>query len=122
MITLHDAPVLLAIILALLMGLGAIVAPTLVARQFDTPELSAAGRSEVRSVYGGFGLAMSTMFVVALLRPELRAGICYTTGAALAGMAGGRVLSALIDREIGRYPLFYLSLEAGMATMLLWSA
>lgn len=29
---------------------------------------------------------MAIMFAVALLRPELRAGICYTTGAALAGM------------------------------------
>lgn len=122
MFTLHDAPLFLAFVLALLMGLGAILAPRRVTRQFDIPELSAAGRSEVRAVYGGFGLAMAVMFAVALARPDLRAGIGLTTGAALAGMAGGRLLSAMMDREIGRLPLFYLCLEIAIAATLFWSA
>ncbi len=118
----HDAPILLALILALLMGLGAIAAPVLVTRQFDILELTAAGRNEVRSVYGGFGVAMAAMFALALWRPELRSGICLTTAAALTGMAGGRLLSALIDRRIGRYPLFNLCLEAVVATLLFYAA
>jgi hypothetical protein len=122
MIMLHNAPRLLALILALLMGVGAIVAPATVTRQFDVADLTAAGRNEVRSVYGGFGIAMAAMFAVALWRPELRAGICLTTGAALAGMAGGRLLSAVMDRGIGRFPLFYLCLEAILAAALFWSA
>jgi hypothetical protein len=89
MIMLHDATLLLALILALLMGVGAIVAPVLVTRQFDVADRTLAGRKEVRPVYGGFGIAMAAMFAVSLWRPELRAGICLTTGAALAGMAGG---------------------------------
>lgn len=72
----------------LLMGIGAIVAPIRVTRQFDILELTAAGRNEVRSVYGGFGVAMAAMFSLALWRPDLRVGICLTTAAALAGMAG----------------------------------
>lgn len=108
--------------LALMMGLGAIAAPTRVTRQFGILELTAAGRNEVRSVYGGFGVAMATMLALALWRPELRSGICLTTTAALAGMAGGRVLSWLIDRQIGRYPLFYLCLEAVVASLLFYAA
>jgi hypothetical protein len=45
-----------------------------------------------------------------------------TTAAALAGMAGGRLLSSLIDRQIGRYPLFYLCLEAVVASLLFYAA
>ena len=119
---LHDVPILLALILALLMGLGAIIVPIRVTRQFDILELTAAGRNEVRSVYGGFGVAMAVMFALALWRPELRNGICLTAAAALAGMAGGRLLSALIDRKIARYPLFYLCLEAVVASLLLYAA
>lgn len=104
------------------MGLGAIATPIRVTRQFDILELTAAGRNEVRSVYGGFGVAMAAMFALALLRPELRSGICLTAAAALTGMAGGRLLSALIDRQIGRYPLFYLCLEAVVASLLFYAA
>jgi hypothetical protein len=121
-LALQDAPILLALMLALVMGLGAIVSPIRVTRQFDILELTAAGRNEVRSVYGGFGLAMAAMFALALWRPELRGGICLTAAAALSGMAGGRLLSALIDRQIGRYPLFYLCLEAGVAMLLFYAA
>ena len=121
-LALNDAPILLALMLALLMGLGAIAAPTRVTRQFGILELTAAGRNEVRSVYGGFGVAMATMLALALWRPELRSGICLTTAAALAGMAGGRLLSWLIDRQIGRYPLFYLCLEAVVASLLFYAA
>jgi hypothetical protein len=120
-IALHDAPILLALGLALVMGLGAIATPIRVTRQFDILELTAAGRNEVRSVYGGFGVAMAVMFALALWRPELRGGICLTAAAGLAGMAGGRLLSALIDRQIGRYPLFYLCLETVVASLLFYA-
>jgi hypothetical protein len=121
-LALHDVPILLALILALLMGLGAIIVPIRVTRQFDILELTAAGRNEVRSVHGGFGVAMAVMFALALSRPELRSGVCLTAAAALAGMAGGRLLSALIDRQIGHSPLFYLCLEAVVASLLFYAA
>lgn len=71
------------------MGLIALAAPARVTGQFGIAELQAAGRHEVRAVYGGFGLVMSGMSVASLLSPGLRTGICLTVGVALLGMTGG---------------------------------
>lgn len=101
-----------------LMGLVAFTAPVWVTRQFDIPTLSAAGRNEVRAVYGGFGLMMAAMLVIALTAPALRAGIAATVGAALAGMAAGRLISAALDRGIGRFPALYLCIETVGAALL----
>jgi hypothetical protein len=104
------------------MGLAAIFAPRRVTEQFDIPVLTKAGRNEVRAVYGGFGLVMAGMLVVALMQLDLRAGICLTLSGALAGMAGGRILSALIDRGIDRFPGLYLCIELIGAGLLLYAA
>jgi hypothetical protein len=93
-----------------------------VSRQFDIPTLTAAGRNEVRAVYGGFGLAMAAGLAAALAVPGLRAGVCLAVAAALAGMAGGRLVSAGIDRTLGRLPALYLMLEAVMAAALAYAA
>ncbi|MCA6299790.1 MAG: DUF4345 family protein [Phenylobacterium sp.] len=120
--TLNDLPILLAILGFVVMGIGALVSPQRVSRQFDIPTLTAAGRNEVRAVYGGFGLAMAAGLVAALALPGLRAGVCLTVAAALAGMAGGRLVSAGIDRTLGRLPALYLVLEAVMAAALVYAA
>lgn len=101
------------------MGLGSILKPVLVTRQFDINALSIAGRNEVRAVYGGFGILMSLSLAIALQEPLLRNGICLTVAAALGGMAFGRLLSALLDRSINKWPLFYLFIEATCTTLLL---
>lgn len=93
------------------MGVGSLLKPAKVTSQFDIPTLSTAGRNEVRAVYGGFGIMMSCALVVAILDSALRSGICFTVAAALGGMAGGRVLSGLIDGKIDKWPRFYLLLE-----------
>ena len=121
-ITLNDLPILVAILGFGVMGIGALVSPLRVSRQFDMPTLTAAGRSEVRAVYGGFGLAMAAGLAAALALPGLRAGVCLTVAAALAGMAGGRLVSAGIDRALGRLPALYLVLEAVMAAALAYAA
>ncbi len=120
--TLNDLPILLAILGFVVMGIGALVSPQRVSRQFDIPTLTAAGRNEVRAVYGGFGLAMAAGLVAALALPGLRAGVCLAVAAALAGMAGGRLVSAGIDRTLGRLPALYLMLEAVMAAALAYAA
>jgi hypothetical protein len=120
--TLNDLPILLAILGFVVMGIGALVSPQRVSRQFDIPTLTAAGRNEVRAVYGGFGLAMAAGLVAALAVPGLRAGVCLAVAAALAGMAGGRLVSAGIDRTLGRLPALYLVLEAVMAAALVYAA
>ena len=104
------------------MAFAAIIAPARVTEQFGIPELTIAGRNEVRAVYGGFGLAVAGILVTALATPDLRAGICLAVGVALGGMAGGRVLSALLDRQIGRFPLVYLIIEVVGASLLIHAA
>jgi len=120
-ISLHDAPIAASLALAVLMGLGALAAPSLVTRQFGIPELTADGRGEVRAVYGGFGLAMAMALAMALVEPSLRAGICLTASLALLGMAGGRAASALIDRRISAVATGYFGLEALLAAGLWWA-
>lgn len=115
---LHDIPILVAAAGFAAMGTGALFAPLIITRQFDIGTLTVAGRNEIRAVYGGFGLAMAAMLTVALWCPSLRTGICLTTAAALAGMAAGRIASAIADTRIPGYPLFYLVLETVVAAML----
>jgi hypothetical protein len=102
-----------------LMGIGAIVKPNVVTQQFGIPQLSVAGRSEVRGVYGGFGLALAAILVVALVIPDVRTGITITAAVALLGMAAGRIISALIDRSLPRVALLYLVIEVVMGALLL---
>ena len=101
------------------MGVGAIAKPALVTAQFGILELTPAGRSEVRAVYGGFGIFMALALLVALRQPEVRDGILFAVAAALGGMAAGRLVSAVVDRAIDRAPLAYLVLEVIVAVMLL---
>ncbi|MCA9605081.1 MAG: DUF4345 family protein [Myxococcales bacterium] len=105
-----------------LMGVGALAAPALVTRQFGLPDLGIDARNEVRAVYGGFGVVVAIMLAVGLLRPELRAGICLTVGVALGGMASGRIVSAAVDRSLGRVPAAYLLLESLGAVALVCAA
>ena len=114
------APVILgAVAVAFaLMGIGALVRPTVVTRQFGIPALTAEGRSEVRAVYGGFGLAVAAMLVVAITTPDLRAGIAITVAVALFGMAVGRVVSAVIDRSLSKVVALYLVIEVVAGVLL----
>ena len=101
-----------------LMGIGALVRPTVVTRQFGIPELTPEGRSEVRAVYGGFGLAVAGMLVIAITTPDLRAGIAITVAVALFGMAVGRVVSAVIDRSLSKVVVLYLVIEVVAGVLL----
>jgi hypothetical protein len=103
------------------MGVVAILAPSRVTAQFDIPNLTIAGRNEVRAVYGGFGLAICAVLLMALAFEPLRAGICLTIAAALGGMALGRIVSAAIDRSIGGFPLMYMGIEALGAGLLIYA-
>ena len=101
-----------------LMGIGALVRPTVVTRQFGIPALTPEGRSEVRAVYGGFGLAVAGMLVIAITTPDLRAGIAITVAVALFGMAVGRVVSAVIDRSLSNVVALYLVIEVVAGVLL----
>ncbi|MHC9293233.1 DUF4345 family protein [Mycobacterium sp. LTG2003] len=106
------------------MGIYALAAPQAILRPFDYALKTAASRAEVRGVYGGFGLAIAATLAYAAVTPgETRTGILITVGAALAGMALGRGVSAVFDERTAFYPnWFYCLVEAVGAAALFWAA
>ncbi len=112
------AVTILAAVLFAGMGVYALATPARLVAPFDVTLGSATSRAEVRAVYGGFGLAIAAILMVALASPELRTGILLTVAAALAGMAFGRVVSAL-DGRTSFYPnWFYFLAESVTAAAL----
>ena len=102
------------------MGLLGLAAPEQISETFGQPTLTPAGRNEVRAVYGGFGVAVALVLAAALREPALRGGVFLAVGVALAGMAGGRIVAAAIERPRGFYPVwFYCLLETAMAAVLI---
>ncbi|CRZ15514.1 DUF4345 domain-containing protein [Mycolicibacterium neworleansense] len=106
------------------MGIYALAAPAAILRPFDYDLRTAAARAEVRGVYGGFGLAMAAVLAYAAVTPgQVRTGVVITVGAALAGMALGRAVSAVLDERTAFYPnWFYCLVEAIGAAALFWAA
>jgi hypothetical protein len=96
------------------MGIYALAAPAAIIRPFGITLGEAASRSEVRAVYGGFGLAIAGVLVFAIVdQGDIRTGILITVGVALAGMAFGRIVSAVVDTRTAFYPnWFYCLVEA----------
>jgi len=102
------------------MGCYALAAPTAIIRPFGITLGGAASRSEVRAVYGGFGLALAGVLgYAAVADGDVRRGILIAVGAALAGMAFGRLVSAVLDERTAFYPnWFYCLVEAAAAAAL----
>ena len=102
------------------MGIYALAAPAALIRPFGITLGESASRSEVRAVYGGFGLAIAGVLAYAAVHDgDLRKGILITVGAALAGMAFGRIVSAVVDDRTAFYPnWFYCLVEAVAAAAL----
>lgn len=103
------------------MGVYALALPGRLVAPFDITLGSGSARAEVRAVYGGFGLAIAAMLVVALTTPDLKAGIVMTVAAALAGMAFGR-LSSVLDGRTRFYPNWFYFLVEGVAALALFTA
>ncbi|UBV17393.1 MULTISPECIES: DUF4345 domain-containing protein [Mycolicibacterium] len=125
----QEATVVIAVIVVvgvffLGMGVYALAAPQAILRPFDYDLATAAARAEVRGVYGGFGVAIAAVLAYAAVAPtEVRIGILVTVGAALAGMAAGRLISAVLDDRTPFYPnWFYCLVEAIGAGALFWVA
>lgn len=115
------ATVLLVAVAAFFAGMGvyALAAPAALARPFGIVIASPEARSEIRAVYGGFGLAVAAVLVMAAADEGLRTGIAVTVAAALAGMAVGRVISRLADKPTAFYPIwFYFGVELFGAALL----
>jgi hypothetical protein len=114
------------VVVALLMGLmgvAALVRPPVIWAPFGIEPTTPGARSEVRAVYGGFGLAIAAVLVWAELYAAVgvRDGVLLTVAASLFGMAAGRVVSALVEpKALLGWPGFFLVVEAvgGLITCL----
>jgi hypothetical protein len=115
-----DALIIIVAVGFALMGLGALVRPAFVLEQFGVAVETPDGRNEVRAVYGGFGLAIGAVLAVAALGdPSTADGIVVAVAVALAGMAAGRLLSALREWPTGLYPVWtYFAIEVASAAAL----
>jgi hypothetical protein len=101
-------------VLFLIMALGAFVDPRHFLRWFDLHAETATARNEIQAVYGGFGLAMTAVLLLPYAVPALKTGIAVAVGAALAGMALGRVIGLLRECPNG-WALLFLGIEAAGA-------
>ncbi|MFD0360913.1 DUF4345 family protein [Nocardia sp. GCM10030253] len=103
------------------MGVFAIAAPAALARPFDITVETPTSRSEIRAVYGGFGIAVAAiLWWAASGNTDMHAGIVIGVGVSLAGMAFGRLLSRLFDTATSFYPIwFYFCVEALGAGLLI---
>ncbi|HYI99143.1 MAG TPA: DUF4345 family protein [Thermoleophilaceae bacterium] len=106
------------------MGLLALARPRAVLAQFGVAVDTVEGRNEVRAVYGGFGLAVAALLVVAALGdPSTAEGILVATAFVLLGMAAGRLLGLVRERPAGLHPVWtYLAIELVSAAALLAAA
>jgi len=105
------------------MGFFALARPAALIRPFGISLPIPESRAEVRAVYGGFGLAIAGMLVLALTGHPAREGILITVAAALGGMALGRLISGVVDRPKALYPnWFYFLVEVAGGAALWWAA
>jgi len=106
------------------MGVYGLVAPSALVRPFgmraDAPE----SRSEVRAVYGGFGVAVAALLGAAAFDVGgIRTGAVIAVAVALAGMAFGRLVSRVVDSGTAFYPVwFYFCVEVVAAGLLVAAA
>ena len=108
----------------LAMGTYALLTPATLAAPFRLAAQSPESRSEIRAVYGGFGIAMAVVLGLAALDVgDLRTGAVTTVGLALIGMAAGRIVSRIVYSAVGFYPIwFYFGVELVAGTTLLLCA
>ncbi|MEU0386352.1 DUF4345 family protein [Streptomyces chartreusis] len=107
------------------MGLFGLVAPGVLIRPFGIELSVPEARTEVRAVYGGFGVAVGALLAWSALGAsgDLRSGVVLTVAVSLAGMAFGRLVARAVERPSAFYPSwFYFWVEILGAALLITSA
>lgn len=102
----------------LALGLTALARPATLLTGFSLEAKTLDARNEVRAVYGGFPLAASALVGWALIAGSNAPGILTALAVATLGMALGRVVSAIVDRGIGRLPAIFIVVELVVAALL----
>ncbi len=117
---LADALIALPLLFFLGMGLLALARPDRVVDRFGIGVDTVAGRTEVRSVYGGFGLAAAGLLAWAVTTDGRGALWIPSVLAVLTfGMAVGRTLSLVLDRSRGTAVVWgFVALELALAVSL----
>lgn len=113
-----DIGILLAALFFGLIGVTAMVRPHNLLEGFGIEARQDDSRNEIRAVYGGFPLAVAGLLLFSLARPDLSDGILITLATCSAAMAAGRVVSAVIDRRMGKAPLIWTVLELVVAGLI----
>ncbi len=115
-----DLGVYLVAVLFAAMGVYALSRPADLLSGFGVSVESVEGRNEVRAVYGGFGVAVAGVLVLAGGWPAaVREGILLAVAIALVGMASGRLVGLAVERPARFYPVwFWLCAELAMAVVL----
>lgn len=101
-----------------LMGMTALINPRFLQSSLGIAFDTANARSEVRAVYGGFGLFIAAALAIGLYDSTLQSGIFLTVALALLGMAFGRIVSALQERPTTIIWVFFGG-EVVLGTLLL---
>lgn len=101
------------------MGLSALIDPQGTLRFFSPPVFEADMRNEVRAVYGGYGLAVAALLLATFRWPAIATGARIAIAVSLLGMAGGRVVSLLIEPASSNWPLAFIAVEVVLAAILL---
>ncbi|MEN3309264.1 MAG: hypothetical protein V7603_5466 [Micromonosporaceae bacterium] len=105
----------------LAMGAYGLAAPAALTRPFGIQLSSPEARSEVRAVYGGFGIAVGFLLIAAAWDlGNIRWGALTAVAVALLGMASGRLAARITEAPQAFYPVwFYFWAELTAAAMLL---
>ncbi len=103
------------------MGLVALVRPAFIWAPFGVAPTTPAARSEVRAVYGGFGLAIAALLVLSDdAAADFRDGVLVAVAVSLFGMAAGRLASACVEpRTLLGSPGFFFLVEAALGGLTL---
>jgi len=107
------------------MGLAALVRPAAIWAPFGVVPTTAASRSEVRAVYGGFGVALAGLMIWANddAAKNIRYGVLLAVAVSLFGMAAGRAISAAVEpRALWGWPGVFLLIEVGAGALTLLAA
>lgn len=107
----------------LAMGVFALAVPARVLELFGVTVETPDGRTEVRAVYGGFGVAVGVLLLVALWTESIRDGVFVAVAFALCGMAGGRIASSLLGERPSIWPSWvFFGIELALAGLLIAAA
>lgn len=112
------AGIIAAALFYALIGLAALLRPDSLLEGFGIFAATPDSRNEIRAVYGGLPLAVAGLLTFSMTGTPLAGGILAALALVSAGMAAGRLVSAVIDWRLGRYPAIFMVLELIVAGLI----